>query len=772
MSAEGSVAQEAEHAGISRMPMSPARPVDIQAVRPRRWREPNSDWRTVVRPPTKPSGDSPYIAPDLSGLKISADVENSTNNNNNNNNAFRIDVSLLRQKQGDSTPEQSVFSASTDVVCSSTNEKTTSPRLSISEWSISSTPAAPKAPKLKPQLGKNDTRGRAAQARLSTSSSAIPVRATFQYPSAQAPSGNRTVQYRHRGEDPPGNGTVQYSPASPREELPPRPRTRRGRDEDRRLSLETSEQPNGVAVTENSDTVVHPPPGASRPRFRRPRTMYRVAACQDMSVYIKMAAEERKSSTTETATTTEARRELSGTSDTSTGYAEVLKIAHGETQSRLASDSESTPGYSRVLFSEIPPKSENGVEENVQMVETDPTLQLEDDKDSETNPYKYRNVTGSESEQTLLLEHDRSVETNPYEYRNVAGFDPDEYILDLFDQGRITAVQKRHAYSSGVEFPDSAYHIEQMFGIHGEQNALFLDNNLPVSTARQPSYSFDDHARDLDLLVGAGNAHNTMDDIIYSYEHGGLGNGGTSGHRSVRDDDRAWSKLLVDLTEVEGLLESSDPPNVRGRRQGTQASSSGRKKQKKGKKKGSTKKTANGTPERRKSATELSSRVLDSRGTTLASPGLNELKLTPPGETKLTAMYSETPEARRYREVQGVNRYVTMMDNRKSILDQFGPDPTGNNKRKCAAKPRPAPRPHDPVSAQLEGTEEMYHADMPSTGGTPMTENTQNAIAFLYGDKETFERRPSGFFTNAAMDAELGELRRDLGDDWASDFMD
>ncbi|KAI8504855.1 hypothetical protein Bbelb_169640 [Branchiostoma belcheri] len=251
-----------------------------------------------------------------------------------------------------------------------------------------------------------------------------------------------------------------------------------------------------------------------------------------------------------------------------------------------------------------------------------------------------------------------------------------------------------------------------------------------------------------------------MDDIIYSYEHGGLGNGGTSGHRSVRDDDRAWSKLLVDLTEVEGLLESSDPPNVRGQ-QRTQTSSSGRKKQKKGKKKGSTKKTANGTPERRKSTSELSSRVVDSRGT-VSSPSLNELKLTPPAETKLTAMYSETPEARRYREVQGVNRYVTMMDNRKSILDQFGPDPTGGNKRKCAAKPRPAQRPHDPG---------MYGADTPP-GGTPMTENTQNAIAFLYGDKETFERRPSGFFTNAAMDAELGELRRDLGDDWASDFMD
>ncbi|XP_078682307.1 uncharacterized protein LOC144916796 [Branchiostoma floridae x Branchiostoma belcheri] len=751
MSAEGSVAQEAEHAGISRMPMSPARPVDIQAVRPRRWREPNSDWRTVVRPPTKPSGDSPYIAPDLSGLKISTDNENSTTSTN--NNAFRIDVSLLRQKQGDSTPEQSVFSASTDVVCSSTNEKTTSPRLSISESSLSTTPAAPKAPKLKPQLGKTDARGRAA--RLSTSTSAIPVRATFQYPAAQTPA---------------GNGTVQYSPAGPREELPPRPRTRRGREEDRRLSLETSEQPNGVAVTENSDTVVHPPSGASRPRFRRPRTMYRVAACQDMSVYIKMAAEERKSSTTETETTTcaETRRGLSGTFDSSTGYAEVLKLEHDETQSKVSS--ESTPGYTRILFSEIPPKSNNGVEENVQMVETDPTLQLEDDKDSETNPYKYRNVTGSESEQTLLFENDRSVETNPHEYRNVAGFDPDEYILDLFDQGRITAVQKRQAYSSGVEYPDSAYHIEQMFGLHGEQNALFLDTNSSVSTSKHPSYSFDDHARDLDLLVGAGNAHNTMDDIIYSYEHGGLGNGGTTGHRSVRDDDRAWSKLLVDLTEVEGLLESSDPPNVRGQ-QRTQTSSSGRKKQKKGKKKGSTKKTANGTPERRKSTTELSSRVVDSRGT-VSSPSLNELKLTPPAETKLTAMYSETPEARRYREVQGVNRYVTMMDNRKSILDQFGPDPTGGNKRKCATKSRPSPRPHDPVSAQLEGTEGMYHADMPSEGGTPMTENTQNAIAFLYGDKETFERRPSGFFTNAAMDAELGELRRDLGDDWASDFMD
>ncbi|CAH1232734.1 Hypp495 [Branchiostoma lanceolatum] len=730
MSNEGSVVQEAEHAGISRMPTWPARPVDIQAVRPRRWREPNSDWRTVVRPPSKPSGDSPYVAPDLSGLKIADD---------NSNNAFRIDVNLLRQKQEDVVaPEEALCCASNDFYPSA-YDKTGSPRLIFSDPSLLTTPASQKAPKLKPQLGRNDKRsGRAA--RLSTSSSAVPVRATFHHP--------------------PTYGTVQYSPAIPTREDPPRPPTRRGHDTaDERFSPETSGQPNGVA--EHDDTVVHPPPGATKPKFRRPRTMYRVAACQDTSVYIKIATEERESSTPSTSTDT--RRGLPG-SDNSTGYAEVLKIDHEEPRSEDAAlpTENIPPGYS-FFVTESGPTSETKEEH----VATSEPVVSENDNNSEANRYSYW------------------MEENPYEYRHVTGFDPDEYILDLFDQGRITATQKRQAYSSGVEFPDSAYHIEQMFGLHGEKDALFLDNNTPVSTDKQ-SYSFDDHA--VDLLVGNGNDHHTVEDIIYSYEHGGLGNGGT-GHRHVQDDERAWSKLLGDLTEVEGLLESSEPAatNVLGR-QGTQNTSSRRKKQKKlkAKKKGSTRRRKSTTEQpssRKEKSPNPSFKELDSTETRV-SPGLNELKLAPPCESRLTDMYSETPEARRYREVRDVNRYVSMMDNRKSILYQFGPDPT--DKRKCR-KPRPAPRPHDPVSGQLEGTEEMYHAE----GGIPMTENAQNAIAFLYGDTEVFEGRPSGFFTKAAadeaacrspvsmttgnMDADHGGLRCDPGDDWAtlnSDLMD
>ncbi|XP_035690716.1 uncharacterized protein LOC118425757 [Branchiostoma floridae] len=720
MSDEGSVVQEAEHAGISRMPVFPARPVDISAVRPRRWREPNSDWRTVVRPPTTPSGDSPYVAPDLSGLKITDD---------NSANAFRIDVNLLKQKQEDVAPEE----ASNDMY-TITNETTGTPRHSISDSSLLTTPASPKAPKLKPQLGgKSGTRGRAA--RLSTSSSAVPVRATFQYPYAYAPS---------------GNGTIQYSPATPRRDDPPRPPSRRGRDTaDNKFSFGGFRQQNGFVYVDHDDNVVHPPPSAAKPRFRRPRTMYKVAACQDMSVYVKIATEGRESSTPSAAP--ETRKELLA-SDTPPGYAEVLKIEHAEPHGKDAK--ENTPGY--ILFeSESGPTSETGEEIENQATSVQTVSEGNGNSEANRNNYWW--------------------EEKPYSH--VAGFDPDEYILDLFDQGRITATQRRQAYSSGVEFPDSAYHIEQMFGLHGEENALFVDDNVntPVHTVRQ--YSFDDHA--MDLLVGAGNTHQTVDDIIYSYEHGGLGNGGT-GNRHVENDERAWSKLLGDLTEVEGLLESSEPvaTNVVGRQ-------SGRKKQKKqkGKKKGSNKKRLNGVPERRKSTTKSpnpSFKEIDSREV-YVSPELNELKLAPPGETQLTAMYSETPEERRYREVRDVNRYVTMMDNRKSILDQFGPDPTG--KKKCK-KPRPVSRPHDPLSSQLDGTEGMYDADDTLGGGTHMTENTQNAIAFLYGDKEVFERRPSGYFAKAAadsavcqspvsmatddIDADFGGPGYDPGEDWTT----